>query len=207
MIVTVSREYGAGGLGVAEGVAAVLGLELLTDQIPADVAARLGTSSEDVDARAESAAPLGERIVTGLGVATVEVLDPKQPHLPGDFDEEVRREIERAIRERAARGDVVILGRVANAILAGTPGLLRVFVYAGRDWRIRHIMDVFGLDRASATAEVERIDVERRRFAADRYGIAWGDRRHYDVIVDASRLGIDGAVAVVAAAARALAPA
>jgi cytidylate kinase len=204
VIVTVSREYGAGGLAVAQGVAATLGLELMTDRIPDDVAARLGTSSEDVDARAESAAPLGDRIVTGFGVATAEVIDPRQPHLPGEFDEEVRREIERTIRERAARGDVVILGRVGSAILAGTPQLLRAFVYAEREWRIRYIMEVFGFQRARALAEVDRIDVERRRFAAERYGIVWGDRRYYDIIVDSSRLSIEGAVAAIVAAARCL---
>jgi cytidylate kinase len=144
--------------------------------------------------------------VTGFGVATAEVIDPKRPHLPDEFDEEVRREIERAIRARAARGNVVILGRVGSAILAGTPGLLRVFVYAAREWRIGHVMDVFRLDRSHATAEVDRIDVERRRFAAERYGVAWGDRRCYDIIVDTSRLGLNGAVAAIAAAARVLEP-
>jgi cytidylate kinase len=205
MIVTVSREYGAGGLAVAEGVAAALGYELLTDQIPETVAAKLGTSSEDVDARAESLPPLPERILTELSAGTAEVIDPEEPRLPDEFDESVRREIERTIRERAARGDVVILGRVANAVLAGNPGLLRSFVYAEREWRIRHVMEAFGFDRARAKGEVERIDVQRRTFAADRYGIVWGDRRYYDVIVDASRLGVDGSVGAIVAAARVLA--
>ena len=128
-------------------------------------------------------------------------------NLPDTFDESVRREIERGIRERAARGDVVILGRVGSGILAGTPGLLRAFVYAERGWRIRRIVESFGFDPAKAAAEVDRIDVERRKFAADRYKVVWGDRRYYDVIVDASHLGIAGATAAIAAAARSLATA
>lgn len=205
MIVTISREYGAGGLAVAEGVSAALGYELLTDQIPAAVAAKLGTSSEDVDARAESAPSLPERILRGLSAGTAEVIDPDEPRLPDEFDESVRTEIERAIRERAARGDVVILGRVANAVLARSSGLLRAFVDAEREWRIRHVMDAFRFDRARASSEVDRIDVERRKFAAQRYGIVWGDRRFYDLIVDASRLGVEGSVAAIVAAAGVLA--
>jgi cytidylate kinase len=205
MIVTISREYGAGGLAVAEGVAGALGYELLTDQIPEAVAARLGTSSEDVDARAESLPPFPERVLDGLSAGTAEVIDPEEPRLQGEFDEEVRREIERTIRERAERGDVVILGRVANAVLAGRSGLLRAFVYAEREWRIRRVMEAFHFERGRAVAEVDRVDVERRKFAADRYGITWGDRRFYDVIVDASRLGVEGSIAAIVAAARVLA--
>jgi cytidylate kinase len=201
MIVTISREYGAGGLPVADRVATALGYELVVDQIPAEVAARLGTSSEEVDARAESAPPLPERILTEMREATVDGMSSFTPWT-GDFDESVRREIERAMRERAARGDVVILGRVGNAVLAGMPDVVRAFVYADRFWRIERIIDAFGFDRAKATSEVDRLDVERKRFAAERYHIVWGDRRFYDVIVDSSRLGIEGASAAIVAAVR-----
>ena len=206
MIVTISREYGAGGLAVAGGVAAAFGYELFSDQIPAEVAARLGTSSDDVDARAESEAPLAERILVDMGAGSPQTVGPDAAPLLDPFDEDVRREIERAIRERAARGDVVVLGRVGNAVLAGTPGLVRAFVYAERDWRLGRLMTALGFDLAKANAEIDRIDVERRKFANERYKIAWGDRRYYDVIVDASRLGIDGAVATIVAAVRALGP-
>jgi cytidylate kinase len=204
MIVTISREYGAGGLAIAGGIAKELGYELLTDQIPAEVAARLGTSSADVDERAESEAPLAERILVDMGAGTPQMVGPDAAPLLDPFDETVRREIERAIRERAARGDVVILGRVANAVLAGTAGLARAFVYADREWRVRRIVTAFGFDPAKASAEVDRTDVERRKFAAERYQITWGDRRFYDVIVDASRLGIPGAVATIVSAVRAV---
>ena len=96
----------------------------------------------------------------------------------------------------------MILGRVGNAVLAGTAGLLRAFVYADRDWRVRRIAGALGLTPERAAAEVDRVDLVRRRFAADRYRIAWGDRRSYDVIVDTARVGIEGAVEAIAAAAR-----
>jgi len=203
MIVTISREYGAGGLWVADRVALALGYEMVADQIPAAVAARLGTSSEEVDARAESPPPLGERFLTGMSEGTADDVGPIAPVWSGDFDESVRREIERAMRERAALGDVVILGRLGSAVLAGMPGLLRAFVYGDRDWRIARITETFGFDRSRATAEVERLDVDRRQLAASRYNIVWGDRRFYDVIVDSSRLGIEGAAETIVCAVRA----
>ena len=201
MIVTISREYGAGGLPVADRVASALGYDLVVDQIASEVAARLGTSREEVDARAESTKPLSERILTEMRDGTVDVVSSLGT--TGDFDETVRAEVERAMRERAGSGNVVVLGWLGGAVLAGMPGLVRAFVHAERSWRIERIIETFAFASSKAAAEVDRLDVQRRRFAWDRYEIVWGDRRFYDIIVDSSRLGIDGAAAAIVAAVRA----
>lgn len=206
MIVTISREYGAAGLAVADGVARALGYELVTDDLPAVVAARLGSSTEEIAARVDSDASLSERILTGLGAATPELVSANAPRVGEDFDEDVRREIDAAIRERAALGDVVILGRLANAILAGRPNLVRVFLTAPRDWRIARLIETFHFSREVAADELVRTDAARRRVAKDRYNIVWGDPRHYDLILDTSRFGIEGAVTIVAGAVRTALP-
>ena len=202
MIVTVSREYGAAGLAVADGAATALGYELLTDDLPKSVAARLGTSSEDVMARATIEPSFGERVLRGLSAGTAEAVSPAAPRLPGDFDESVRREIERTIRERAERGDVVILGRNAGAVLAARSGVLRVFLRGDRSWRVARLVEAFGITPDEALADIERLDAARKSFAKDRYNLRWGDARSYDLVVDVSRIGIAGAVGVVVAAAR-----
>ena len=203
MVVTISREYGAGGLAIADRVAVALGYDMVAHQIPAAVATRLGTSSDEVDALAAAPTPLGERLLAGMRQATADSVGPFASPWTGDFDESVRSELERTMRERAAQGNVVMLGHVGNAVLAGTPGLVRAFVYAERAWRIERIAETFGLSSARATAEVDRLDVQRRRFCAERYKVVWGDRRFYDVIVDSSRLGIEGAADTIVCAVRA----
>jgi len=106
------------------------------------------------------------------------------------------------IRERAARGDGVILGRNAAAVLGARPDLVRVFLTAPRAWRIERIIEAFGIPRARARAEVDRVDAVRRSFARERYKIVWGDPHHYDLVLDTSRFGVDGAVEIVASAVR-----
>ncbi|MFY9779025.1 MAG: cytidylate kinase-like family protein [Candidatus Baltobacteraceae bacterium] len=202
MIVTISREYGAAGLGVADGVARALEYELLADELPKAVAARLGTTPEEVAARAISRAPFPERMLGGLGAGTAEILSGPASPAPDEFDESVRREIERAIRETAARGDVVILGRNAAAVLGPRPDLVRVFLTAERAWRIERIVETFGIPRARAGAEVDRVDAKRRSFTRERYKAVWGDPHFYDLIVDTSRFGVEGAVEIVTAAVR-----
>jgi cytidylate kinase len=203
VIVTISREYGAAGLAVADGVAHALGYELLLDDLPRTVAARLGTSAAEVAERAASEAPLVERILARLGAGTAEVISMNEPRLPGDFDESVRREIERTIRDRAAAGNVVILGRNAGAMLGPRPDLVRVFLTGEREWRLARIMESFGNSRAAALADLERIDAGRRKIARERYKVGWGEARFYDLLLDASRFGVDGSVELVVTAVRA----
>ena len=203
MIVTISREYGAAGIAVAQGVADALGYELLAEELPKTVAARLGTSADEIASRATTSASFTERVLGGLGAGTAEVATPATPRLPGDFDETMRREIERTIRERAERGNVVILGRNAAAVLGRRPDLVRVFLTAEREWRLARVMGAFGLERTAALAELERVDAARRRLAKDRYRVAFGDARFYDLVIDTSRFGVEGAIEIVAGAVRA----
>jgi cytidylate kinase len=203
VIVTISREYGAAGLAVGDGVATALGYELFTDDLPKRVAAKLGTSAEEVAERASAAPSLPERLLAGLGEGTAEVVSARAPAFAGDFDESVRREIEAAIRERAARGNVVILGRNSGAVLGSRPDLIRTFLSAELEWRVARVLASFGGDRSQILADIERIDAGRKKVAKERYKIAWSDAHSYDLTIDVSRIGIAGAVTLVTQAVRA----
>jgi cytidylate kinase len=108
--------------------------------------------------------------------------------------------MERLIVEAADRGNAVIVGRGANGILAGRPGLVRVFLRAPLDWRVAHVAESLAVDEPAARAEVARVDGGRRAFARERHGIEWGHPRAYDLVVDTSAFGAAGTVAIVAAA-------
>lgn len=204
MIVTISRDYGAAGLAVATAVATALGFELLNDELQKRVAARLGTSADEVAARASADESFSERVLSGLGAGTAEVASPSVPTLPGEFDEALRQEIERTIRERAELGSVVILGRNAGGVLGRRADVLRVFLTGERAWRVARIVDSFGVSRAEAEADIERIDSARRKVARDRYKLHWADAHAYDVTLDVSRVGIEGAAELIVLAVRAL---
>lgn len=203
MIVTISRSYGAAGLAVADGTATALGYELLTDDLPKAVAARLGTSPAVVAERASLGRSLSERIISSLGAGTPETVSPAATPLPGDFDEAMRREIERTIRDRADVGDVVILGRNAGAVLAGRTDLVCVFLHGAKSWRVARLVAAFGQNPEDAANDIDRVDAARRSFAKERYKMTWGDPRHYDLVVDASRFGVHGTIATIVAAVRA----
>jgi cytidylate kinase len=200
MIVTISRSYGADGLAVSRRVAEQLGYRLIDEQLPVVAASRLGTSADVVQTAAERPRGFGERVLEQLGGGLPEAA---QPPSEDRFPAELRNAIEQAIREEAADGDAVILGRMAAAVLGPRPDVLRVFLYAPLFWRIAHVAESLGVSEGEARAEIARIDEARRTYAREGYGVAWGDPRTYDLLLDSSRFGVDGTASVIVAAVRA----
>lgn len=205
MVVTISREYGSGGRAVPRGLAEQLGYRLLDDDLPVVVAARLGTSPEVVERIEYRPSGFAERLLRSLSTAVPEAFAPTH-HQIDDLQTATQREVERLIRDAADEGQVVIVGRIGNAILAGRAGLLRVFLYAPLEWRVERIREWLGYGEAEARSEIARVDGGRKAYARERYDIAFGRPRHYDLLIDVSRFGVDGAIALIASAVNAANP-
>jgi len=203
MIVTISNEYGSGAVAIARDAAAALGYEFVDEQLPVVVAKRLQSSPEEVEAAEDAGRSVGERILSRLELATPEMAMISTEET---FDERCLREVQTAVREYAAHGNVVLVGRAASAILGRRADVLRVFLHAPRDWRIHHVMTGTGVDAKTAAAEVDRIDRARRGYLLEWYELRWGETGAYDLAIDTASFGHAAAVAAVVAAVRALAP-
>jgi cytidylate kinase len=185
LIVTVSNEYGSGALAIARRVADTLHYEYVDEQLPGVVAKRLQVTPEEVVANEEASPSLGERLLNSLELATPELaaVSAAEP-----FDEALLRAVRDAVREYAARGNVVIVGRGASAILTGRAGILRVFLHAPRQWRVTHVVATARVSLEIARAEVDRIDRARSAYMRQWYGITFGDPANYDLCIDSSQL-------------------
>ncbi|MGC1380163.1 MAG: cytidylate kinase-like family protein [Candidatus Baltobacteraceae bacterium] len=199
MIVTVSNEYGSGALAVAERVARVLGYEYVDRQLPVVVAKRLRVAPETVEASEDTEPSLGERLLNSLELATPELAESTAEA----FDEELIRAVEEAVREYAAHGDAVIVGRGAGAILGVRPDVVRVFMHAPREWRIARVVEAMRTDRKNAEVEVDRVDRARTAYIRERYGLTFGDPGNYDLCLDTSRFSASAAGDAIVAAVRA----
>ena len=109
----------------------------------------------------------------------------------------------KVIKAAAARESCVIVGRCADYILREEPHVLKVFVNAPLDQRIKRAREEYGVTEPNLESYVIRQDKARASyynyFATGR----WGQSREYDLCVN-SRIGIDTAVKVIKAAAQAM---
>lgn len=193
MLITISNRYGCGAIAVAHQVAERLGYLYVDDQLPVVVAKRLMTSPQAVESAENAGRSMSERMLRALQSGTPEVRSAGGM----SFDRECLREVQEAVREFAARGNVVIVGRGANAILGRRPDLLRVFMHAPRDWRIRRIMEGHGVDEKTAASEVDRIDRAREEYIRSYYAHNWGDPEIYDLSIDTATFGLERSAALI----------
>ena len=195
VLITISNRYGCGAIAIAQLVAQRLGYEYVDEQLPVVVAKRLQTSPEAVESAENTGKSMSERMLRALKFGTPELGGANPPG--ANFDEECLREVQEAVREFAAHGNAVLVGRGANAILGRRPDVLRVFMHAPRDWRIDHVMEGNGVDERTAAAELDRVDRSREAYMRTYYGISWGDPENYDLSIDTARFGTEGSAELI----------
>jgi cytidylate kinase len=197
VIVTISNLYGCGAVAVATRVAAELQYELIDSQLPVVVAKRMQITAVQAQAVDETGRSLGARLLSSLELATPEVA---VSGFGQTFDEEYVREVQEAVREFAAHGNVVIVGRAGGAILGRRPDVVRVFMYGPREWRIERLVSERSLDQKAAAAEIDRIDRARKAHLRDWYNVELGSPEVVDLAIDTSTFGPEGSVALIVAA-------
>jgi len=196
MIVAIGRELAAGGHEVGEAVARALDVELLDNEIVNLVAQRIGAPESYVAEHDEQVETFVERLLRGITAAYPESFSGQR--LP-DWSEAHMVELTAAIiKERAASESLVVIGRGAPMLLKDRSDVLRVFVCAPEDARVARLAQRLQISRDEALKELRKSDQQRATYLKEHYGAAdWRDPRHYDLVVDTQRLGIDGAAHLV----------
>ena len=191
IVITISREYGSGGRLIAKQLSEKMGITFYDKQLIAEVAKKTGFSENfirDTEHQRPTNSFLFDLYTT--------VVTPSVP-------DQVFIAQAKVIKQAAAKESCVIVGRCADYILRDEPNVLRVFVHAPLDQRIRRAREEYGAAEDNLENYVIRQDKARASyhnyFAAGR----WGQSREYDLCVN-SRIGIDASVQVIKAAAKAL---
>lgn len=92
----------------------------------------------------------------------------------------------RIIRKIADKGSCVIVGRAADYILKDYKNVVNVFIYAPMEYRIDKVMEVYGDTMEEAQTNIARSDRARANYYKEISGNTWGDRQHYDLMIDSS---------------------
>jgi cytidylate kinase len=203
-IVTISHATGAGGDNIGRRVAKGLGFRYVDEEIIQLAAERHGLDAELV-ADAERRKSLLDRIVNDL--ASTSMIDPTGGMImlpPEAFvtREDLRALIVEAIKETAARGQVVIVSHAAGVPLAGRPDLLRVLITASFEPRAQRVAEATRSKKADAEKSVKDSDAGRADYFLRFYRIERELPTHYDLVVNTDALAAEEATDIVIAAAQ-----
>ena len=199
-VVTISRQFGAGGSSVAGIVAAELHAEVVDKKLIEEVARRLQISPNDVAAEDERPRPLLERLVRSF--STLEPAmgagwSPPYPDPLFDPRKSIIELTEQVIHEVADGGNVVIVGRGAGFCLRDRPAVFRVFLRAPEAVRVKVLMERLGLGEADAKRKMHETDANRAAYIHQLYKKDWCDPDEYDLIVNTGRLGYQATADVI----------
>ncbi len=202
-VVTITRQFGAGGSEIARLVAQALGWSVVDNEFVDEVSRRAGLPADVVAAHEERAPSLRERVVRALALSSPEMIVPAAAEDNADVEEEkLERITERVIGEAAQQGRVVLVGRGAQYVLAknAPEAVLNVWVTAPRAARIRTAAARLGIAPAKAELQMDDTDAARDRYVAKWHARKRQDPTNYHLVVNTAALGYDGAAAVILAA-------
>lgn len=208
-VITIGRQFGAGGHTVAEMLARELHSEILDSRIIDEAAHRLQLPKEEVEAEDEQPGSLLARVLLALGSASTEPLIPPEatawtpPNAAPTFDtrKAVLAITQHVIEEAARSGNVVIVGRGGAYILRDFPGALHVFLRAAEAVRIKTIMARFKIaSEEEARRRLKQTDENWTSYIKQVYGHDRNLPSHYDLVVDTGRLGYEATVDAILAA-------
>ena len=202
VVVTLSATYGAGGSQVGPALAERLGVKFVDRAIPTAVAERLSVPLDEALAHDESLGDAIGRLSSSF--ALLPELAGAMVHADLLAEEDYRRETERAIREAAATG-AVVLGRAGQLILRKEPGALHVRLDGPPERRLEQAMRLEGVDKATAERHMRETDRARQAYVQHFYGADPRDCRLYHLVIDSTALPLDACVELIAHAAEVLA--
>ncbi len=184
-VVSISRQYGAGGRVVGEMVARRLGYKLLEREIINAVAQQSGVPASYVQEVEKSVGDHLARIISEW-VSTNPLLR-NLPDPTAEFDEDKYRDSVRQIILTAAKqGNVVFVGRGSQYILADDPRTVRIMLVAREEDRIDFLMRHFSLDRERAETVVRKEEKKRLAFLRGFGGLEPDDPMLYHLIINTS---------------------
>jgi cytidylate kinase len=121
-------------------------------------------------------------------------------------DDNYLRTLTSVIRDLAARGAVVILGRGGQAILRDDPGVLHVYVTSEREKRVAFLVERDGMSEHDAEKRIKQSDHNRHAFHRRYFKVEAEDPLLYDVVINAGRVSMPVAVELIVTAARERSP-
>ncbi len=183
-VLTLSRELGAGERGFAATLGPRLGLKVCDRELLEQEAARLGVSEAELEQVDEQPAGIFQRF------------------RPGSLHQRYFDVLGQLMRELAAKGNVLLVGRGGSRFLREDPSAFHVRLVAPAAVRLQRVMEHRWLREAPARKLIADSDSVRRRFYEGYFGADWADPLEYHLTANSGRLGPSAEDLVVGAACR-----
>ena len=182
-IINIGRQFGSGGKLIAKRMSDCLGIPAYDNELISKAADESGFSKELFERSDEKRSIFNISSFFGTGR-----FGGTQNYVGDNELFKIQSEV---IRNIAAKGPAVFVGRCSNYILRDSK-CLDVFVCAPLEDRVKRVSERLGISPEEARTRIGRQDRTRETYYNFFTFGNWGAASDYDLCIDSSILGIDG---------------
>lgn len=189
IIITIGRQFGGGGKCVAEILGRRLGIPVYDNELIMKAAQESGFSAEFFEQSDEKRRffSLSSIFASAYSSETENYMSDK-----GLF----RIQCE-TIRNIAAQGSAVIVGRCSDYVLRDMDNTLDIFLTSPQEVRAARVAERQEISLEKAVEAVEKADRIREEYYNYYTFGNWGVASNYDLCIDTSKVGMEGAAEMI----------
>lgn len=192
IIITIGREYGSGGRYIGEMSAKKLNIPFYDKEIIDKVYEKSGINYSKLHEYDEKSK---NKLLNNLNLLNTNNTEEA-------YEENTYQTlISKTIEEFADTSSCIILGRNANNVLKGKNNVINIFIYSNDlSFKVRRKMNLENLSYEEALNKLKKVDKQRKKYYESlNPKQTWGDKKHYDYLIDSSILGVDKTVDLIVA--------
>jgi len=195
-VITISRQFGAGGITLGKMIADELGYTFADEDIVQMVAKEANVSPHWVETVEKEAGGKLSRIVTRM--VSKPLVERILKDERGYIDEELYLDyLVLIIAKIADEGDVVILGRGGQYILDDHPDALHILLINDFEKRAKFMMEHYDLSQSKAAQVISREDKRRVNLYRKLGKTDYDDSSLYHLVLNMGRISLEQALKLV----------
>lgn len=195
-VITIGRQFGSGGRAIGQKLAQKLNIPFYDKELISLAAKESGTDPDifkDIDETATNsllyALSMG---VYSFGNGALAMGD-----LP--VNDKLYILQHQIIKELAAKGPCVIVGRCADYVLKDHANCINIFIHANIEHRKKRAIGAHEIDEKRAEHIINKTDKTRANYYSFYTGQKWGMPQNYDLCIDSSKLSDEQIVDLICA--------
>lgn len=179
VIITIAREHGTAGKQIGQLVAERMNIPCYYKEMTAIAAKESGLASEFIS-----------------NINSDENAVMRELYLSTNVIQRAIIAQDKVIKMIAEAGSCVIVGRSADYVLRHEKNLVRIFIYAPKEYRTKKVMEMYGDTWDEGKKNIERSDTARAIYYRNISGKKWGDPHQYELCIDSS-IGVQKCVDII----------
>ncbi|MCQ4023393.1 MULTISPECIES: AAA family ATPase [unclassified Ruminococcus] len=192
-VITIGRQFGSGGRELGIALAKKLGIKYYDKELISLAAKESGYNPEifeNVDERATNS------LLYSLSMGIYNLGNGYAPMRDMPVNDQLYLLQHKIIRELAAE-PCVIVGRCADYILRNNKNLLRIFVYANLEDRVKNAVEIHNVPENKAESIIKKTDKTRANYYNFYSNQKWGSVENYDLCLNTSTISRESAVNMI----------